>query len=151
MVLLVTKNILRLTDFIFSFLIELLNNIVIILYILNNLVPKVIPGTLQMFFDNNIFVLFVPIFANSITLLYVYHLNERTKKEIRLRIIAGSTTRRMNYQIPTLLVIDNSVAVICICIAMLFSYSFLYKCYLIFIVTSMLRLGILIIITFIKH
>lgn len=80
MVLLVTKNILRLTDFIFSFLIELLNNIVIILYILNNLAPKVIPGTLQMFFDNNIFVLFVPIFANSITLLYVYHLNERTKK-----------------------------------------------------------------------
>ena len=146
-----TKNILKLSDFIYSFLIELSNNIVIVLYIINNLVPKGIPSTLQMFLDNNIFVLFIPIFANSVTLLYVYHLNERTKKEMRVRIIIGSTVRRMKYQIPVLLLIDNSVAVICICITMLFSYSLLDECYLIFIVTSMLRLGMLVIITFIKY
>lgn len=146
-----TKNILKLTDFICNFFIELSNNIVIVLYILNNLVPKGIPNTLQMFLDNNIIVLFVPIFTNSITLLYVYHLNECTKKEIGVRIIIGSTVHRMKYQIPVLLVIDNSVAVICICVAMLFSYSLLDKCYLIFIITSMLRLSILVIITFIKN
>ena len=44
--LLVTKNVLKLTDFCFSFLIELLNNIVIAIYVLNNLVPKDIHGIL---------------------------------------------------------------------------------------------------------
>ena len=95
--------------------------------------------------------LFIPILTNSITLLYVYHLKVRTKKEIQVRIIVGSTVRRMKYQIPTLLLIDNFVAVISICIAMLFSYSLLDKFYLIFIITIMLRLSIIVILTFIEY
>lgn len=146
-----TRNILKLTDFIYSFLIELSNNIVVVLYILNNLVPKVLPSTLQTILENNILILFIPILTNSIILLYVYHLKERTKKEIQVRIIVGSTVRRMKYQIPTLLLIDNFVAVISICIAMLFSYSLLNKFYLIFIITIMLRLSIIVILTFIEY
>lgn len=146
-----TRNILKLTDFIYSFLIELSNNIVVVLYILNNLVPKVLPSTLQTILENNILILFIPILTNSIILLYVYHLKERTKKEIQVRIIVGSTVRRMKYQIPILLLIDNSVAVISICITVLFSYSLLNKFYLIFIITIMLRLSIIVILTFIEY
>lgn len=146
-----TRNILKLTDFIYSFLIELSNNIVVVLYILNNLVPKVLPSTLQTILENNILILFIPILTNSIILLYVYHLKERTKKEIQVRIIVGSTVRRMKYQIPILLLIDNSVAVISICITVLFSYSLLNKFYLIFTITIMLRLSIIVILTFIEY
>ncbi len=146
-----TRNILKLTDFICSFLVELSNIIVVVLYILNNLVPEVLPSILKTILENNILFLFIPILTNSITLLYVYHLKVRTKKEIQVRIIVGSTVRRMKYQIPTLLLIDNSVAVISICIAMLFSYSLLNKFYLIFIITIMLRLSIIVILTFIEY
>lgn len=146
-----TRNILKLTDFICSFLVELSNIIVVVLYILNNLVPEVLPSILKTILENNILFLFIPILTNSITLLYVYHLKVRTKKEIQVRIIVGSTVRRMKYQIPTLLLIDNFVAVISICIAMLFSYSFLDKFYLIFIITIMLRLSIIVILTFIEY
>lgn len=142
-----TRNILKLTDFICSFLVELSNIIVVVLYILNNLVPEVLPSILKTILENNILFLFIPILTNSITLLYVYHLKVRTKKEIQVRIIVGSTVRRMKYQIPTLLLIDNFVAVISICIAMLFSYSLLNKFYLIFIITIMLRLSIIVILT----
>ena len=145
-----TRNILKLTDFICSFLVELSNIIVVVLYILNNLVPEVLPSILKTILENNILFLFIPILTNSITLLYVYHLKVRTKKEIQVRIIVGSTVRRMKYQIPTLLLIDNFVAVIGICIAMLFSYSLLNKFYLIFIITIMLRLSIIVILTFIE-
>jgi len=147
----VTRNILKLTDFICSFLVELSNIIVVVLYILNNLVPEVLPSILKTILENNILFLFIPILTNSITLLYVYHLKVRTKKEIQVRIIVGSTVRRMKYQIPTLLLIDNFVAVISICIAMLFSYSLLNKFYLIFIITIMLRLSIIVILTFIEY
>ncbi len=146
-----TRNILKLTDFICSFLVELSNIIVVVLYILNNLVPEVLPSILKTILENNILFLFIPILTNSITLLYVYHLKVRTKKEIQVRIIVGSTVRRMKYQIPTLLLIDNFVAVIGICIAMLFSYSLLNKFYLIFIITIMLRLSIIVILTFIEY
>ena len=146
-----TRNILKLTDFICSFLVELSNIIVVVLYILNNLVPEVFPSILKTILENNILFLFIPILTNSITLLYVYHLKVRTKKEIQVRIIVGSTVRRMKYQIPTLLLIDNFVAVIGICIAMLFSYSLLNKFYLIFIITIMLRLSIIVILTFIEY
>lgn len=146
-----TRNILKLTDFICSFLVELSNIIVVVLYILNNLVPEVLPSILKTILENNILFLFIPILTNSITLLYVYHLKVRTKKEIQVRIIVGSTVRRMKYQIPTLLLIDNFVAVIGICIAMLFSYSLLDKFYLIFIITIMLRLSIIVILTFIEY
>lgn len=146
-----TRNILKLTDFICSFLVELSNIIVVVLYILNNLVPEVFPSILKTILENNILFLFIPILTNSITLLYVYHLKVRTKKEIQVRIIVGSTVRRMKYQIPTLLLIDNFVAVISICIAMLFSYSLLDKFYLIFIITIMLRLSIIVILTFIEY
>lgn len=146
-----TRNILKLTDFICSFLVELSNIIVVVLYILNNLVPEVLPSILKTILENNILFLFIPILTNSITLLYVYHLKVRTKKEIQVRIIVGSTVRRMKYQIPTLLLIDNFVAVISICIAMLFSYSLLDKFYLIFIITIMLRLSIIVILTFIEY
>ena len=146
-----TRNILKLTDFIYSFLIELSNNIVVVLYILNNLVPEVLPSILKTILENNILFLFIPILTNSITLLYVYHLKVRTKKEIQVRIIVGSTVRRMKYQIPILLLIDNSVAVISICITVLFSYSLLNKFYLIFIITIMLRLSIIVILTFIEY
>ncbi len=146
-----TRNILKLTDFICSFLVELSNIIVVVLYILNNLVPEVLPSILKTILENNILFLFIPILTNSITLLYVYHLKVRTKKEIQVRIIVGSTVRRMKYQIPTLLLIDNFVAVISICIAMLFSYSLLNKFYLIFIITIMLRLSIIVILTFIEY
>lgn len=146
-----TRNILKLTDFICSFLVELSNIIVVVLYILNNLVPEVLPSILKTILENNILFLFIPILTNSITLLYVYHLKVRTKKETQVRIIVGSTVRRMKYQIPTLLLIDNFVAVISICIAMLFSYSLLNKFYLIFIITIMLRLSIIVILTFIEY
>lgn len=146
-----TRNILKLTDFICSFLVELSNIIVVVLYILNNLVPEVLPSILKTILENNILFLFIPILTNSITLLYVYHLKVRTKKEIQVRIIVGSTVRRMKYQISTLLLIDNFVAVIGICIAMLFSYSLLNKFYLIFIITIMLRLSIIVILTFIEY
>lgn len=146
-----TRNILKLTDFICIFLVELSNIIVVVLYILNNLVPEVLPSILKTILENNILFLFIPILTNSITLLYVYHLKVRTKKEIQVRIIVGSTVRRMKYQIPTLLLIDNFVAVISICIAMLFSYSLLDKFYLIFIITIMLRLSIIVILTFIEY
>lgn len=146
-----TRNILKLTDFICSFLVELSNIIVVVLYILNNLVPEVLPSILKTILENNILFLFIPILTNSITLLYVYHLKVRTKKEIQVRIIVGSTVRRMKYQIPILLLIDNSVAVISICITVLFSYSLLNKFYLIFIITIMLRLSIIVILTFIEY
>ena len=145
-----TKNVLKLTDFCFSFLIELLNNIVIAIYVLNNLVPKNIHGILQLIFDSDILVIFIPIFVNAITLLYIYHLDESTKEEKFIRIIVGSTIWRMKYQIPSLLLITNTVSVLFICIIMSFNYLFLSKVCLMFIVISMLRLCILLVISCIK-
>lgn len=144
------KNVLKSTDFCYSFLTELLNNIVIALYILNNLAPMYIPGTLQLIFNSNILVLFIPIFLNTVTLLFMYHLDEHTRKEKQVRIIVGSTIRRMKYQSPSLLMITNFVAVIFTCIIIMCIYSLFEKFYLIFIVTSAFRLSILVIITFIK-
>ena len=90
-----TKNVLKLTDFCFSFLIELLNNFVIAIYVLNDLVLKDIHSILQLIFDSDILVISIPIFVNAITLLYIYHLDESTKEEKFIRIIVGSTIWRM--------------------------------------------------------
>lgn len=146
------KNILKPSNFISCFLLEFINNIIIFLISLNKIIPSSIDlQTIQTVFNNPEYGIFIPIFTNSITLLYIYHLCESFKQEKRERIIIGSTIFRMKIQIPILYVMTNFTVIVFILLFTILTNLGTNSVCLIFTIISIIRLSILVIFAILRE